>query len=58
MKKNFESILQMVGDYHRFCNPTKPSEARATTAEDELSFEELELVAAAVKEPKFPETQP
>lgn len=49
MAKDFEAILRMMADYHNFCSDNHQENAKKN--EDELSLEELDLVAAAAAAP-------
>lgn len=50
MKRKIESLLQVVADFHDFCEPNT-SFTMLSCPGDELSESDLELIAAAAKIP-------
>lgn len=53
MRKNIEHILQVVSDYHDFCNDGQVSRKQSNDS-GELSMEELDMIAAAGKMDEIP----
>ncbi len=47
MKHRIDQLLRVVADYHQFREPAKASE-------EEMSLDELDLVAAAAQQPVHP----
>ena len=54
MARNIESLLRMVGDLHRFEQKSAAKAEKNPVEEIELSDTDLDLVAAAIKQPTLP----
>lgn len=52
MRKGIEDLLHLVADYHNFCNE-EPAGKEEHLNSDEMSLDELDLVAAAAGQKDF-----